>query len=85
LFPLDPEDGDAQHHPQLCERAEQSGEYPDDKLKGFFLRVSESGVKSYIVRARIKGGVNLSYTIGKHASRGRRTTARKEAEQIWPP
>src|SRR5262249_26893052 len=68
--------------PSFVNEQQEAGEYPDDKLKGFLLRVSASGVKSYIVRARIKGGANLSYTIGKHASPWTATTARKEAEQI---
>ena len=68
--------------PSFVNEQSAPGEYADDKLKGFILRVSESGVKSYMVRARIKGGANLSYTIGKHASPWTATTARKEAEQI---
>ncbi len=58
------------------------GEYKDAKLKGFILRVSSAGVKSYQLKARIKGGANLSYTIGKHGQPWTAAKARKEAEQV---
>src|SRR5262245_51895057 len=68
--------------PSFVKEQQEAGEYPDDNLKGFLLRVSASGVKSYIVRARIKGGANLSYTIGKHGAPWTATSARTEAGQI---
>ncbi len=60
----------------------EPGEYRDTKLKGFILRVSETGVKSYLLRARVKGGSKVSHTIGKHGAPWSATSARKEAEQI---
>jgi len=57
-------------------------EFADEKLRGFVLRVTRAGVKSYLVRARIKGGKNISYTIGKHGAPWTHTTARDRADEV---
>ncbi len=61
-------------------------EYKDDKDRGFILRVTNKGAKSYLVRARIKGGDNIAFTIGKHGSGHAKTFtadgARKRANEI---
>jgi len=55
----------------------------DDKLKGFYVRISKPGGRSYQVRARIKGGANIIYTIGKDGLKGMNAeAARKEAKSI---
>lgn len=56
--------------------------YWDDKTKGFGLRITAAGVKSYIVKGRVKGkGTQRRITIGRH---GQFTPdqAREEAEKI---
>jgi integrase len=55
----------------------------DDKLRGFIVRISKSGVKSYQVKARIKGGESIIYTIGKDGHKGMNAdAARKEAKAV---
>jgi len=65
---------------------EQDSEYwiiADDKLRGFYVRISKSGVKSYRVKARIKGGESIIYTIGKDGHKGMNAeSARKEAKSV---
>jgi Arm DNA-binding domain len=55
----------------------------DDKLKGFGLRVTRAGVKSYIIEYRPRrSGQSRRYTIGRH---GKITAdqARKLAERLF--
>jgi integrase len=55
----------------------------DDKLPGFRVRISKSGVKSYQVKARIKGGESIIYTIGNDGHKGMNAeSARKEAKSV---
>ena len=56
----------------------------DDELRGFGLRVTGSGAKSYVLQYRMGGREASSrrYTIGKHGSPWTPQTARKEAERL---
>ncbi len=54
----------------------------DAELRGFALKVSAAGVKSYVVEYRLPGGRGSEkgrYTIGKHGSPWTPESARKEA------
>jgi integrase len=59
-----------------------AGEHRDGKLSGFVLDVGKSGVKTYKVHSRIKGGKLITYTIGPHGDPWTATTAYKEADRI---
>src|SRR4051812_11721356 len=55
----------------------------DDKLTGFGLRITQGGVKSYVIEYRPKGSIqSRRYTIGRH---GKITAeqARKMAERLF--
>src|SRR4051812_33266886 len=56
----------------------------DDELRGFGLRVTAKGAKSYVFQFRMGGRESPSrrYTIGKHGSPWTPQTARKEAERV---
>jgi integrase len=58
------------------------GEYRDDKLLGFVIKVSDSGIKSYQVQGRIRGLGLVRYTIGKHGSPWTLKQARDEAQRV---
>lgn len=58
------------------------GQYRDEKLSGFIVKISETGVCSYQVHGRIKGGVLVRHTIGKHGAPWTPKMARDEAERI---
>ncbi|AHE52805.1 hypothetical protein NX02_05330 [Sphingomonas sanxanigenens DSM 19645 = NX02] len=53
-------------------------------MKGFGLKVTETGAKSYIYQYRIggRGSPTRRYTIGQHGSPWTPTTARTEAERL---
>ncbi|MXO93265.1 tyrosine-type recombinase/integrase [Erythrobacter arachoides] len=57
----------------------------DDVLRGFGVRTTTSGAKSYVLQYRMGGREASSrrYTIGKHGSPWTPLTARKEAERLW--
>src|SRR3546814_16347438 len=54
----------------------------DDELKGFGVRVTTSGSKTYVFHNRMGGreAKTQRYTIGRHGSPGTDATARKAAE-----
>ena len=52
----------------------------DIDLKGFGLRVSAGGVKSYVLQYRMKGKAARRTTLGRHGSPWTPETARREAE-----
>jgi integrase len=56
----------------------------DGDLKGFGLRVTPKGVKSYVIQYRVGGGRGTSkrFTIGKHGSPYTPEAARKRAEEL---
>jgi integrase len=56
----------------------------DGDLKGFGLRVTPAGVKSYVIQYRVGGGRGQSkrFTIGKHGSPYTPETARERAETL---
>lgn len=56
-------------------------EYKDDRLTGFYIRVMPSGIKTFAVKCRIKGGSFVTYSIGK-ASQMPAAKARTRAAQI---
>lgn len=58
------------------------GQYRDNRLSGFLIKVSATGVSSYQVHGRIKGGGLVRHTIGKHGAPWSPKTARDEAERI---
>jgi len=53
----------------------------DTELRGFGLRVSTGGAKSYVFQYRMKGGTARRMTLGAHGSPWTTETARKEAER----
>jgi integrase len=59
-----------------------AGEHREGKLSGFVLDVGKSGVKTYKVHSRIKGGKLITYTIGPHGDPWNSTSARQEADRI---
>jgi integrase len=54
----------------------------DSGLRGFGLRVTPKGVKSYVLQYRVDGGPARRTTIGIHGSPWTPQTARKEAERL---
>jgi integrase len=56
----------------------------DGELKGFGLRITPKGVKSYVIQYRVGGGRGTSrrFTIGKHGSPYTPETARERAEEL---
>ncbi|MBU6455242.1 MAG: tyrosine-type recombinase/integrase [Cyanobacteria bacterium REEB67] len=68
---------------EFVKRTNEPGTYRDEKLPGFtlFIGKGESGIKSYQVNGRIKGGRPIFYTIGRHGT-WNATTAREEAGRI---
>lgn len=54
----------------------------DADVKGFALRVTPNGVKSYVLQYRTGSGRSRRYTIGKHGSPWTPETARREAERL---
>ena len=54
----------------------------DSGLRGFGLRVTPKGVKSYVLQYRVNGGPARRTTIGIHGSPWTPQTARKEAERL---
>jgi integrase len=56
----------------------------DDDLRGFGLKVTASGAKSYVYQYRMGGRETNArrYTIGKHGSPWTPSTARQEAERL---
>ncbi len=57
----------------------------DDAVRGFGLRITPAGIKSYVLQYRFvggRGGPSRRYTIGKHGSPWTAETARKEAERL---
>ncbi|HEV2596433.1 MAG TPA: integrase family protein [Sphingomicrobium sp.] len=56
----------------------------DDELRGFGLRTTVSGAKSYVFQYRMGGreAPSRRYTIGRHGSPWTPQTARKEAERV---
>ncbi len=57
------------------------GEYRDDKLKGFRLRIWGNGIKKYEVHGRIKGGTIVTVPIGRHGQPWTAKSAREAAEE----
>src|SRR3546814_18031130 len=57
----------------------------DDELKGFGVRVTSSGSKTYVFQYRMGGreATTQRYTIGRHGSPWTAATARMEAVRIF--
>jgi hypothetical protein len=54
----------------------------DTNLKGFGVRITPKGVKSYVLQYRVNGGPARRKTIGLHGSPWTTQTARREAERL---
>lgn len=56
----------------------------DEALKGFGLKVTKGGAKTYLIQYRIggRGSATKRHTIGRHGSPWTPTTAREEAERL---
>ena len=67
-----------------CEATDREQFYWDPDLKGFGLKVSPGGAKSYIIQYRMggRGARTRRYTLGQHGSPWTPAAARAEAEQL---
>jgi integrase len=54
----------------------------DGEIRGFGLRMTQAGVKTYLVKYRTRTGVQRWFTIGKHGSPWTPETARQEAFRV---
>lgn len=67
-----------------CEATDREQFYWDPDLKGFGLKVSPGGAKSYIIQYRMggRGARGRRYTLGQHGSPWTPAAARKRASKL---